>query len=72
MTDIRIDYPELVSAKPPLPANVGPLVDMAIRAHPVSRSHRAKWLKAVRFLRRRKLWVLDGGRAQWGIPGEAA
>ena len=46
--------------------NVDPLLAQAIR------SHRAKWIAAVKFLRRRNRWVLDGARVTWGVPGEAA
>ena len=52
--------------------NVDPLVAQAIRSHPTNRSHRKKWLHAIKFLRRRNLWVLDGATPAWGIPGEAA
>jgi hypothetical protein len=52
--------------------NVDPLVAQAIRSHPSNRSHRAKWVRAVRYLRRRNRWVLDGARVTWGVPGEAA
>lgn len=45
---------------------------MAIEAHPGNRNHQARWLHAVRYLRRRRLWVRDGAAARWGIPGEAA
>ena len=48
------------------------LRQMAIEAHPHNRTHQARWIQAVRFLRRRNLWVRDGARVQWGIPGEAA
>lgn len=52
--------------------NVDPLLAQAIRSHPSSDSHRAKWIAAVKFLRRRNRWVLDGARVTWGVPGEAA
>lgn len=45
---------------------------MAVEAHPGNRNHQARWLVAVRYLRRRRLWVRDGARASWGVPGEAA
>lgn len=48
------------------------LREMAVRAHPHNRNHQAKYLHAVRYLRRRRLWVRDGAQARWGIPGEAA
>ena len=48
------------------------LLQMALTAHPYSRSHQAKWIRAVRFLRRRKLWIRDGAKPAWGVPGEAA
>ncbi len=43
---------------------------MAVEAHPSNRNHQARWLHAVRYLRRRRLWVRDGAKASWGIPGE--
>ena len=52
--------------------NVDPLLAQAIRSHPSSDSHRAKWIAAVKFLRRCNRWVLDGARVTWGVPGEAA
>ena len=48
------------------------LRQMAITAHPHNRNHQARWLMAARYLRRRRLWVLDGARPAWGVPGEAA
>ncbi|MBK7082337.1 MAG: hypothetical protein IPH55_16970 [Betaproteobacteria bacterium] len=48
------------------------LRQMAATAHPNSRRHQARWLAAVRYLRRRRLWICDGARATWGVPGEAA
>jgi hypothetical protein len=48
------------------------LLQMAIAAHPASRSHQAKWIRAIRYLRRRRLWIRDGAKAAWGVPGEAA
>lgn len=48
------------------------LRQMAAEAHPSNRNHQARWLVAVRYLRRRRLWVRDGAAARWGIPGEAA
>jgi hypothetical protein len=45
---------------------------MAVEAHPHNRTHQARWIVAVRYLRRKHLWVRDGARASWGIPGEAA
>lgn len=48
------------------------LRDMAAQAHPHNRNHQAKYLHAVRYLRRRRLWVRDGAKAAWGVPGEAA
>lgn len=35
------------------------LRQMAAVAHPSNRTHRARWLSAVRYLRRRQLWILD-------------
>lgn len=64
------DAPDLVRAIER--GNVDPLVAQAIRSHPANRSHRAKWIRAIRYLRRRQLWVLDGARASWGIPGGEA
>jgi hypothetical protein len=68
----RHDYPELVALVPP--SRPDPLVEMAQRAQPLSRTHRAKWLKAVKFLRKRNLWVLDkDARApQWRASEEIA
>lgn len=43
---------------------------MAMAAHPYNRNHQARWLHAVRYLRRRRLWVRDGARVSWGVPGE--
>lgn len=65
-----IDAPDLVRSIER--GNVDPLVAQAIRSHPSNRSHRAKWVRAVRYLRRRQLWVLDGARVRWGVPGQAA
>lgn len=48
------------------------LRQMAAEAHPHNRNHQARWIYAVRYLRRRRLWVRDGAKARWGIPGEAA
>jgi hypothetical protein len=45
---------------------------MATAAHPHNRSHQAKFIHAVRYLRRRKLWIRDGSKPSWGVPGEAA
>ena len=45
---------------------------MAVVAHPHNRNHQARWLHAVRYLRRRRLWVRDGAKVTWGVPGEAA
>ena len=46
------------------------LREMAQWAHPSNRAHQAKYLHAVRYLRRRRLWVRDGAAARWGSPGE--
>ena len=46
------------------------LRQMAAVAHPHSRRHQARWLAAVRYLRRRRLWVLDGARPAWGVAGQ--
>lgn len=46
------------------------LREMAQWAHPSNRAHQAKYLHAVRYLRRRRLWVRDGAAVRWGIPGE--
>ena len=35
------------------------LTQRAARAYPASRSLQAKWLRSVRWLRKRNLWVLD-------------
>lgn len=35
------------------------LMSRSAWAHPTSRSHRQKWLRAARYLRARGLWVLD-------------
>lgn len=43
---------------------------MAVVAHPHNRNHQARWLVAVRYLRRRRLWVRDGAAARWGQPGQ--
>jgi hypothetical protein len=48
------------------------LLQMAIAAHPHNRNHQAKWIRAIRYLRRRRLWIRDGAKATWGVPGEAA
>lgn len=48
------------------------LRQLATRAHPHNRTHQARWIQAVRYLRRRRLWIRDGAKAAWGIPGEAA
>lgn len=48
------------------------LRQMAATAHPGNRTHQARWLTAVRYLRRRRLWVMDGARPAWGVPGEVA
>ena len=45
---------------------------MAVEAHPNNRNHQARWLHAVRYLRRRRLWIRDGARPKWGTPGDAA
>lgn len=68
----RHDHPELLTLVPP--SHTDPLVEMAQRAQPLSRTHRAKWLKAVKWLRRRNLWVLDANaRApKWRASQESA
>jgi hypothetical protein len=43
---------------------------MAVEAHPSNRSHQAKYLRAVRYLRQRRLWLRDGAKPSWGVPGE--
>lgn len=48
------------------------LRQLAAAAHPSNRNHQAKFIHAVRYLRRRRLWIRDGARAAWGVPGEAA
>ena len=48
------------------------LREMAQQAHPHNRNHQARWIYAVRYLRRRRLWVRDGAKVRWGVPGEAA
>lgn len=45
---------------------------MAVEAHPGNRSHQLKYLRSVRYLRRRRLWIRDGHRPGWGVPGDAA
>lgn len=45
---------------------------MAVEAHPFNRTHQARWIQSVRYLRRKHLWVRDGAAVSWGIPGEAA
>jgi hypothetical protein len=45
---------------------------MAVEAHPHNRVHQARYIQAIRYLRRKNLWVRDGARVSWGIPGEAA
>jgi hypothetical protein len=52
--------------------NACALRQMAVEAHPHNRTHQARWIQAVRYLRRKHLWVRDGAKATWGIPGEAA
>ncbi len=56
----------------PRRVNALALRQMAATAHPGNRTHQARWLMAVRYLRRRRLWICDGARATWGVPGEAA
>lgn len=46
------------------------LRQMAVAAHPHNRNHQARWLHSVRYLRRRRLWIRDGAKVAWGIPGE--
>ena len=46
------------------------LRQMAATAHPGNRTHQARWLASVRYLRRRRLWVLDGSAPKWGIAGQ--
>ena len=43
---------------------------MAVAAHPHNRNHQARWLHAVRYLRRRRLCVRDGAETSWSVPGE--
>lgn len=45
---------------------------MAVEAHPGNRSHQLKYLRSVRYLRRRRLWIKDGAEVKWGIPGNEA
>lgn len=35
------------------------LLQRATWAHPTSKSHRQKWLRAARYLRSRGIWILD-------------
>ncbi len=50
------------------------LAQRAARAYPASRSLQAKWLRSVRWLRKRNLWVLDRGTAspKWIASDEVA
>jgi hypothetical protein len=48
------------------------LRQMAVTAHPFNRNHQARYIHAIRYLRRRRLWIRDGAKPAWGIPGEAA
>jgi hypothetical protein len=48
------------------------LLQMALAAHPHSRSHQAKWIRSIRYLRRRRLWIRDGAKVAWGTPGADA
>lgn len=41
------------------------LTTRARRIHP-NRRNAAKWVRAVQYLRSRKLWVLEGGQVKWG------
>lgn len=47
------------------------LTSKARRIHP-NRRNAAKWVMAVRYLRRKNLWVLDkfSRRPSWSIPSE--
>jgi hypothetical protein len=40
------------------------LTTRAVTLHP-DRRNAAKWVLAVRYLRRRNLWVLESGSAKW-------
>ncbi len=52
--------------------NAYALREMAAAAHPHNRNHQARWIHAIRYLRRRRLWIRDGAKPSWGVPGEAA
>ena len=47
------------------------LRQMAVAAHPANRRHQARWIRAIRFLRSRDLWILDRRATRRG-QGEAA
>jgi hypothetical protein len=62
MTRLAHDYPELaVVGKVYAIRRVDAIAlrQLAVQAHPHSRAHQAKWLRAIRWLRQRNRWVLD-------------
>ena len=75
LTRLAHDYPELaVVGKVYAIRRVDAIAlrQLAVQAHPHNRNHQARWIHAVRYLRRRRLWIRDGAKAGWGVPGEAA
>jgi hypothetical protein len=51
--------------------NAFALRQMAATAHPYNRVHQARYIQAIRYLRRRNLWIRDGAKVSWGQPGES-
>ena len=45
------------------------LTTLARRAHPFNKRHQAKYVLALRYMKRRNLWVLDkfGKKPSWGM-----
>ena len=62
MTRLAHDYPELaVVGKTYAIRRVDAVTlrQLAVQAHPHNRGHQAKYLRAIRWLRQKNLWVLD-------------